>query len=66
MKFKTAYRILSEHQKWRRGEGKYAWSGDPTKRVDMPYTPKKLGVAIDTALEALMLLGADAKEGGAS
>lgn len=65
MKFKTAYRILAEYQKWRRGEGKYAWNSDPAKCVDMPYTPKKLGVAIDTALEALVLLGADAKEGEA-
>lgn len=62
MKFKTAYKILSEHQKWRRGEGKYECSEDTAKRVEMPYTPKKLGVAIDTALEALVLLGEDARK----
>ena len=59
MKFKTAYRILAEHQKWLRGEGKYAWSGNPAKRAEMPYTPEKLDVAIDTALNALALLCAE-------
>ena len=63
MKFKTAYRILAKFQRWRRGEGEFAWSDDPAKHKPMPYTPKKIGVAIDTAMEALLLLGADAKEG---
>lgn len=55
MTYQQAQVILSEHQKWRRGEGKYAFSEDPLQNVDMPYTPTEIGCAIDKALEALQL-----------
>lgn len=40
--------ILEEHNKWRRGKGKYAKSG-----AKCNITPKNLGLAIDRAVEIL-------------
>lgn len=40
--------ILAEHNKWRRGRGKYAKSG-----AKCNITPKELGLAIDRAVEIL-------------
>lgn len=39
--------ILSEHNKWRRGEGNY---GDPDAMI---YHPATIGQAIDFAIEQL-------------
>lgn len=40
--------ILAEHNKWRRGEGNYAYAGVPA-----PVTSRDLGVAMDYAVEEL-------------
>lgn len=40
--------ILTEHNKWRRGEGEYADAG-----AKCNITPKELGIAIDRAVEIL-------------
>ena len=42
--------ILSEHNAWRRGEGKY---GDDDFPAQPPYTAKQLGEALDYAVERL-------------
>ena len=65
MEYQTAYNILMCYQQWRRGEGKFAWNDDPEKNEMFPFSPQEIGAAIDTALEALLLQGGDAKEGGA-
>jgi hypothetical protein len=39
---------LQEHQKWRRGKGKYSRAGAPS-----PHDPYDLGVIIDRAVEIL-------------
>lgn len=55
LSYEEAYEILSEHQKWRRGEDKYAWNEDPTKDMAMPYSPTQIGWAIDKALVLLRI-----------
>lgn len=40
--------ILTEHNKWRRGQGEYAEAG-----AKCNITPKELGTAIDRAVEIL-------------
>lgn len=39
---------LAEHQKWRRGKGKYSRAGSPS-----PHDPYELGAIIDRAIELL-------------
>ena len=46
---KEALEILLEFNEWRRSQGKYAWNEDPAKNKQLPFTPKEVGEAIDTA-----------------
>lgn len=49
MDVKTAYTIIGEMQKWRRGNPPY--DGDtPETHRQMPYTAKEYGEALDVAL----------------
>ena len=50
---KTAVEILREFNEWRRGEGKYEFSENPDENLQFPYTPKKVGKAIDFAVKYL-------------
>ena len=45
---KECYEILTEFNKYRRGEGDYGNIGSLFK-----YSPKEIGIAIDTALNIL-------------
>lgn len=46
---------LEEHQRWRRGEGKYDWDPQDPKSVHapMPFNPKELGEIEDQAIKYL-------------
>lgn len=48
--------VLEEFNEWRRGSGPYAWSEDPSKSRQFPYSPHEIGVAIDRAVEMLRRL----------
>ena len=50
---REAHDILAEHQKWRRGEGKYEWHEEPSENAPMPYSAKLVGEALDKAMQAL-------------
>lgn len=45
--------VLTEFNRWRRGEGKYAWNEDPAKNAECPYSPKAIGQAIDIAINEM-------------
>lgn len=52
MTVREAKTILTEMQKWRRGEAPY--DGEtPEDHREMPYSPKEFGQAIDVGIEAL-------------
>lgn len=53
MDSKEALGILAEFNRWRRGEGKYAWNEDPAKNAECPYSPKAIGKAIDIAINEM-------------
>ena len=53
MRLGESYIVLSEFQKWRRGEPPYDWHENPEKNKPLPYDAKKVGEAIDIALSAL-------------
>lgn len=53
MTYQQAHDVLAEHQKWRRGIGKYGWHTEPEKNRPMPYAPSVIGEAIDCAIDAL-------------
>ena len=61
MTYQQAREILSEHQQWRRGVGKYEWNVEPDKNEPMPYAPHIVGEAIDCALVALGAMAGMAK-----
>lgn len=50
MSNQEALEILTEMQKWRRGEYEY---GNDGEYHTMPYKPKVYGEALDVAIEAL-------------
>lgn len=50
MDTEIAIKILTEHNKWRRGEPPYDKMGEP-----YPHTPNKLGKAIDHAITIMMM-----------
>lgn len=52
MTYQQAHDVLAEYQQWRRGEGRYAWDGEPAKYPTAPFTPSELGEAIDVAVRA--------------
>lgn len=46
--------MLREYNRWRRGEGKYAWDSDPeAEYIEPPYAPKTLGRIIEDAADML-------------
>ena len=45
--------ILSKFNTWRRGLPPYEWNEDPSKQVELPYSAKEIGVAIDEAVDML-------------
>lgn len=50
---RTVMRELAEFNRWRRGQGKYAWNEDPSKNAELPFTAEHLGKVIDRAVELL-------------
>ena len=48
METQKAIEILREHNRWRRGEGKYDQPG-----ITLPYSPKEIGIAIDVVTNEL-------------
>lgn len=52
MNIETCITILTEHNKWRRGEPPY----DDVVPVEQPYTVVALGLAIDFAVDSLSRL----------
>lgn len=49
----TVSRRLAEYNRWRRGQGKYAYTDDPLKYRSQPFSPAYLGRVIDRAVELL-------------
>ena len=45
---------LAEHQSWRRGTGRYAFSEESEPPAQMPFCPKALGIIEDAAIKFLM------------
>ena len=50
---RIAIAVLEEFNKWRRGQGEYAWNEDPSKNKVLDITPEQIGFAIDYAVEFL-------------
>lgn len=53
---RRAAAILKEFNLYRRGEGPYAWTGEPGHGLDSfheKYSVRELGLAIDHAVKAL-------------
>lgn len=50
---REALKMLKEFNKWRRAEGEYEWNEDPTKNKNLPFTPKDIGIALDTAIDLM-------------
>lgn len=59
MDLKKAYRVLIDHNQWRRGEGKYGYEGktasDPYPHP--PHSPVEIGQAIDVAVRFIKNYG---------
>ena len=53
MTSKLAVKILTEFNKWRRGDGAYGFTDDPKDYKDCPYTPTEIGKAIDIAVTVM-------------
>ena len=51
---------LAEHQKWRRGEGKYNWQENPIKEHkedEAPFSPNVLSNLLYEAIARLAIIG---------
>ena len=46
----TAIQILTDHNKWRRGEGEYGYG---EMHLAQTYTPAEIGEAIDIAIHLM-------------
>ena len=53
MPIEEALKVLTEFNKWRRSEAPYGWYEEPEKTLQLPYTPKEIGEAIDVAIKVL-------------
>lgn len=43
-------KMLNEYNLWRRGVGKYAWSEDPKKNVDFPFSSSQLTMILNASV----------------
>lgn len=53
MKVEEVIKVLTEFNKWRRGEPPYEWNDDPAKQRELQYSAKEIGVVIDEAIYML-------------
>lgn len=53
MKVEEAIKVLTEFNKWRRGEPPYDWNEDPSLMIEFPFDVKEVGEAIDEAINML-------------
>ena len=53
MKVEELIKVLTEFNKWRRGEPPYEWNDDPAKQMELQYSAKEIGVVIDEAINML-------------
>ena len=50
---KDLAKALREYNRYRRGQGRYKWSEDPSKNKPSPYAPETIGYLIDEAVRRL-------------
>lgn len=53
MKVEDAIKVLTDFNKWRRGEPPYEWNEDPSLMIEFPFDVKEVGEAIDEAIRML-------------
>lgn len=53
MKVEEVIKVLTEFNKWRRGEPPYDWNEDPSLMIEFPFDVKEVGEAIDEAINML-------------
>ena len=53
MKVVDAIKVLTDFNKWRRGEPPYDWNEDPSLMIEFPFDVKEVGEAIDEAINML-------------